>query len=214
VNDPDDKTQRAESMDFVFVGEALALDLVNTDVVLRGKRHDFLSVPEDARCWWDEATLHHPGREVVEGEAETTCWDAELLDALKQLRAALRSLFLALIERQPIQRHDLEVLNQAAAGDRQLAIGSDGTLIPVYRTRMPATGAILLPIAFSALQLITESERERLRKCDNESCSCMALFYDTTRNATRRWCSSNCMHRSRSRERYRREKEALAGAQR
>jgi predicted RNA-binding Zn ribbon-like protein len=194
---------------FPFLSGVLALDLVNTDILLRGKRHDFLTSPEDAASWWRQANLHHPNRDRVQREEETTQWDIALLEALKRLRVALRHVFLSLIERRPVDASGLEELNRVLAlGSRSLELNQAGELVPVYQTVEPQRGAVLLPIAVSALRLITEAERERLHECANERC--IGLFYDTTRSATRHWCSSECMNRARSLQRYRRAKAEKA----
>ena len=186
---------------FPFLGEALALDLTNTDVLLRGKKHEFLASPQDAEQWWREATLQHPKRDRVKGEEETTQWDATLLENLKHLRQALRSLFEAFIEQGPLDESDLEELNKTlAVGHQSLERGANGEPIAVYQTTLPDYGAILVPIALSALRVITEGERARLHKCANERC--VGLFYDTTRSATRHWCSPECMNRARSLQHY------------
>ena len=141
----------------------------------------------------------------MQGEEETTRWSPELLEALKHLRAVLRRLFIELIEQRPVPTGELEELNRVLAlGYRILEMGPGSQLIPVYQTTEPRSGAILLPIALSALHLISESERNRLHKCSNDRC--IALFYDTTRSATRHWCSPECMNRARSIRQYQRTK--------
>ena len=44
---------------FVFVGQALALDLVNTEVVIRGRPRDLLEREDDVWRWWETAQRHH-----------------------------------------------------------------------------------------------------------------------------------------------------------
>jgi predicted RNA-binding Zn ribbon-like protein len=41
-------------------------------------------------------------------------------------------------------------------------------------------------VAASAAELLAEGEPARLRVCANSACSWM--FYDETRNSSRRWC--------------------------
>ncbi len=199
------KTTQESITSFPFLGEVLALDLTNTDILVRGKKHDFLVTVENAEQWWRAATIQHSGRNIVKGEAETTQWDEILLANLKRLRDALRRLFTALVEGRPVDKSDLEELNRALAmGYQSVEIGKDGKLTAIYQTTEPAYGAVLLPIALSALHVITERELKRLHKCANERC--VGLFYDTTRSATRQWCSPECMNRARSLQHYRKVK--------
>ncbi|HKV72700.1 MAG TPA: ABATE domain-containing protein [Gemmatimonadales bacterium] len=44
------------------------------------------------------------------------------------------------------------------------------------------------PIAFAAGDLLSSPRRERVRQCGNDPCGW--LFIDTTRNRSRRWCTS------------------------
>jgi len=197
------------SMPFLFVGEALALDLTNTDILLRGKKKDLLATVQDTERWWREAGIHHPGRNNVTGEAEITQWNEVLLTHLKHLRGALRGLFTAMIERRPAESSDLEELNRVLSmGYQSLAPGAEGKLTATYRTTEPAYGAVLLPIALSALPILTQGESARLHRCANERCT--GLFYDTTRSATRQWCSTVCMNRARSLHHYRQAKARKA----
>lgn len=202
----EDKTGRDEGR-FMFVGEMLALDLVNTEVIVRGKWRDELKMGEDVKTWWEDARRHHPAIEQVRGDVEVnTAYDGELLSALKGLRAALRHIFGALVEGGEPMDADLRVLNDVLqTGYHALERGEDGDLLGVYRTHDKVKGEILLPIALSALHLIQDSERKRLHKCDNERC--ILYFYDTTKSATRRWCSPGCMDRARSAQRYKQAKE-------
>ena len=68
--------------------------------------------------------------------------------------------------------------------------------------------ATLLPIARSAVDLLTGKDLARLHRCANDRC--VLLFYDTTKSATRRWCSIACMNRARSSRRYRERKQGVS----
>jgi predicted RNA-binding Zn ribbon-like protein len=152
--------------------------------------------------WWQEATLQHPDRVRVKGEEETTQWNDTLFTHLKRLRTTSRHLFTASIERHSANASDLEEFNRVLAlGHQSLEMDATGETIALYETTEPEYGAVLVPIAQSALYIFIEAERVRLRKCANERC--IALFYDTTRSATRHWCSPECMNRARSLQHYR-----------
>jgi len=56
-------------------------------------------------------------------------------------------------------------------------------------------------LALHALDLVQTMPRDRLRRCDDDGCGW--LFLDTTRNHSRRWCSSgDCGNRDRARRHY------------
>jgi predicted RNA-binding Zn ribbon-like protein len=78
---------------------------------------------------------------------------------------------------------------------------------PLFASHDPGPEGVLLPIAQSAFALLSGQDLERLHRCANDRC--MLLFYDTTKSATRRWCSTACMNRARSSQRYRDRKNGL-----
>jgi predicted RNA-binding Zn ribbon-like protein len=190
---------------FQFVGGLLALDLVNTEVVMRGKPHDLLATPDDLADWWTDVLR-------IRGDVQYAgmpYFDGGLLEMVKQLRGALRRIFTSIIEDRTPDEADLRLLNRVLESGF-LAVRPDaaGHLAAAYETQGGDEGRFLLEIALSAFRLLTEYERERLHKCGNPRC--VMLFYDATKSATRRWCSTACMNRMRSSLRYAVEKEQKA----
>ncbi|HEX9133108.1 MAG TPA: ABATE domain-containing protein [Ktedonobacteraceae bacterium] len=193
-------------VDYPFLSGVLALDLVNTEVIVRGRRYDLLRSPEDVARWWQEAITHHPDREKVKEETQVNVWSLPLLERIKQIRAAIRALCTNLVKQQPLDQAALTVLNAILAiGYPALDIVSGGEMVPIYRAREADQGAILLTIALSAFHLLTQAEKHRLHKCKNDRC--ILFFYDTTKSATRQWCSLECMNRARSLQHYQHVKE-------
>jgi predicted RNA-binding Zn ribbon-like protein len=187
--------------EFLFVGEYLALDLVNTSMVVRGKLRDLLATPGDLARWWRAAAAHYDDTRLAR-DSTVERGDEALLQAAKQLRAALRGIFSNIADEAPVGADDLAVLNHVlGTGYHALAPAPDGRLQAVFASRDPGPEGALLPIAHSAFALLTGKDRERMHRCANDRC--VLLFYDTTRSATRRWCSTACMNRARSSERYR-----------
>jgi predicted RNA-binding Zn ribbon-like protein len=193
-------------MDYLFLSGVLALDLVNTEVVVRGKRYDLFATPEDVAVWWQQARTHHPDAEHVRANTDTIIWSTQLLERIKRVRAAIRTLCTNLVEEQSFDVEALTTLNTILAlGYPALEAASAQEMVAVYRLRDDEQGAILLPLALSALHLFTQAERHRLHQCKNERC--ILFFYDTTKSATRQWCSLECMNRARSLQHYRHIKE-------
>jgi predicted RNA-binding Zn ribbon-like protein len=193
-------------MNYLFLSGVLALDLVNTEVIVRGRRYDLLCSPEEVTRWWQEALTHHPDGEKVKAEAQAIVWSASLLERIKRLRAAIRTLCTNLVEQQPLDQEALTTLNAILAmGYPALDVVSGQEMVPVYRIREAEQAAVLLPIALSAFHLFTQAEKHRLHKCKNDRC--ILFFYDTTKSATRQWCSLECMNRARSLQHYQHLKE-------
>src|SRR3989442_4753503 len=102
-------------MNYPFLSGVLALDLVNTEVIVRGRRYDLLCSPEDVTRWWQEALTHHPDREKVKEETQAIAWSLPLLERIKQVRAAIRTLCINLVKQQPLDQVALTVLNAILA---------------------------------------------------------------------------------------------------
>jgi predicted RNA-binding Zn ribbon-like protein len=148
--------------------------------------------------WWQAARRHYPHDLSADGAILPD--DVALHRAITQLRAALRSLFSALADGLTPSPEQLTTLNAVLdAGHPALVPYPDGSLRLQYGSRAGACG-LLLSIALSAVRLATEGARERLHRCANERC--VLLFYDTTKSATRRWCSVGCKDRDRKMKRY------------
>jgi predicted RNA-binding Zn ribbon-like protein len=187
-------------MTFDFIGGALALDLVNTEIVVRGKPRDLLQTPADVAAWWEAARARHPDAREPAGTAPLSADDPPTYEAIKRLRASLRRLFEAVAERRAVAQADLDAVNGVLRGGSYvISTTADGTARVTYAAHDPAP--LLLPVALSALRLLTDADPHRLHRCGNERC--VLLFYDATKSATRRWCSVGCMNRARSSRRYR-----------
>lgn len=184
---------------FQFIGEALAFDFVNTEIIARRKPVDLLTTPDDLLAWWNAAQDHYQIHVPVSLQtAQATFTRA------KELRGALRRLFTAVVEQTDLIPDDLDTLNAVlGAGHTRLM------LMPDQRFTINHVGdedhAMLLTIAHSASWLLTECERDRLHKCKNGSC--VLMFLDTTKNGSRVWCSIDCMNRARSAEHYHHKKQ-------
>src|SRR5947209_15866851 len=94
------QTASRPAMDYLFLSGILALDLINTEVVVRGKRYDLFASPEDVALWWQQACTHYPDMEHVRANADTVIWNTHLLERIKRIRAAIRTLCTNLVEEQ------------------------------------------------------------------------------------------------------------------
>jgi predicted RNA-binding Zn ribbon-like protein len=180
---------------------ALALDLINTEVMDRGKQRDTLPSPEALARWWEAACKRYPDQCVIEGADRAIAWTSELFDTVLGLRRALRTLITQVVESGAVGEEELKPVNaMLALGYSALERTEEGNVKPVMRLRDPAQGSVLVPIALSASRLFSESDWRRLHQCKNDRC--ILFFYDTTKNGARRWCSAECMNRARSIHQY------------
>ena len=97
----------------------------------------------------------------------------------------------------------------AAHGGRLRLAAADGRLRHgATRGLMDAVG---LPVAISAVDLLTSSDLGRVKICPAHQCEW--LFLDDSRNGTRRWCSmAECGNRAKARLHYDRMKRGLLPA--
>jgi predicted RNA-binding Zn ribbon-like protein len=170
---------------FVFIGGHPAIDFLNTEM-----RVDLLREPEDLAQWIVEAGL---------GRADHV--HAAALRGARELRDAARRLLLA-----PMRRKDIAILNDGLSrgrGSFRLEIRRG-----VVQTRFdPEVADPLFLIASAVAEFLSNEDASLVKTC--EGAGCVLLFYDTTKNHTRRWCSmAGCGNRMKAALHYRRQREA------
>jgi len=188
-----------------LIGGHRALDLVNTV----SWRHDpdqwreNLAVPLDLLTWAHRASvLHEPHLTAIRlATAEDPKLAAGVLRRVHELREQLY-LHLADCIDDPDREHQIvegSPLHRAFA-DAVTASELAGT---PARWTLDARVPFDIPrvLALHALDLVQTMPLASLRRCDDDGCGW--LFLDTTRNHSRRWCSSgDCGNRDRARRHY------------
>ena len=176
---------------FVFIGERLWLDFVNTDDVRRGTRVDMLR-DFDALVQWLEAARVLDG-ERASGIARRAHQQpagaaAALVDA-RRVRAALR----ALAERgggsERTRADALVEINRVlgrSAGTRRVEWRDDGSFRQSFVPVGDAFAGLMIPVVESAAEALVHGELARVRRCADQRCP--RVFFDSTRNGRRRWC--------------------------
>jgi predicted RNA-binding Zn ribbon-like protein len=189
---------------FVFVGERLWLDFVNSDAV---KTLDALRDFDTLMYWLEAASLvdgergqgmRRRAREQPSGAA------AALVDA-RRVRGALRSL----AERgstggpsaaEQVRSDALGEINRVlgrSAGTRRLERRTDGTYARTFVPVGDAFAALMIPIVESAADALILGELSRVRRCADARCA--RVFYDGTKNGRRRWCDmATCGNRAKA----------------
>ena len=170
-----------QSTKFPLLSGNLSIDLVNTEVVRRGQRHDLLPFEADIWDWLNIVGPHIP------------FWDEKMLEMKNQLpaikeklhsmRTVLRKQFEAIAD-QHIVTDDfiayLEGFIERAPITYKLR---DNKLIPLPLG--PIADMIMTLIALNALTLIAEQKLPLLKRCANTDC--VLLFMDES--GRRKWCS-------------------------
>ena len=159
---------------FLFLGGRLWLDFLNTAPATLG---ELLREPGDLSRWYRVAGLE-PG--PVGGGVGP----ADLRAALV-LRAAFQDVFAALRAGAVPPSTAIAVVNRHLAGASKVQqIAAHGDRLEVAAR---LTGDPLAQVAADLAGFLAEYESSRMRVCAGDDCS--LAFYDSARNATRRWCS-------------------------
>jgi len=177
---------------FLFLGNQLALDFLNTRPVLDEGPTELLSDMKALERWLIAAGVLSPStdgartrrwRESPKGEA--------FLKKLQAFREELRAEVMHLERGQPISEAFLDKLNRLLqehpsrmAVQRQ---AKELSLNLVFDPREPED--IWAPIVAAVGDLLSGVPKGRVRKCESETC--VLHFYDTSKKGSRRWCSMN-----------------------
>lgn len=199
----------------VFVGDALALDFLNTVVAPEGEPIDFLGDGAGLMNWLERAKLTPPAAlKKLRNEAEKAALD----EAARQARE-LRDWFRGFVSERmghKLLPGDIDVanrLNELLARDNSFSVlvpsppgGSSEMQVQLVR-RYDSPEALLMPIAEVLANLLCEENFSLIRACEGPGCG--LLFADHTRRRARRWCSmamcgnraKQAAHRSRTKAR-------------
>ena len=196
----------------LFVGERLCIDFVNTEPVDAGERRERLGDFDELLDWCARAGVVT----ATEARALARRWTGQAearqahAAALK-LRAGLRVLLERLAAGRPVPPAAIDAINDVLRLDRserQLVRTRDG-YATARRRIIGEPVQLLVAIAESAAQLLSEDDLALVKACQNPQC--VLFFYDTTRNHARRWCSmAACGNRAKVAAHYQRVKHGTS----
>jgi predicted RNA-binding Zn ribbon-like protein len=182
-------TQKSDWRDgFLFLGNHLALDFLNTCPVQNGEAIELLHDFDALLRWYQAADLLSSGEAArLRHEWGTSLAARHAVEAMRELRERLRKEVLARERGGTVHRAILDELNRLMAEHPMLtrlkASDSTSRMELWFDPRRPED--LFAPIAHSAAKLFGEADWHRVRKCGQ----CVLLFYDTSKKGTRRWCS-------------------------
>jgi len=173
---------------FLFLGNQLALDFLNTRPVQNGKPVELLPDLSAVLRWFQAAGLLS-SREVLNLEQQ---WGESgrarrTVKAMRDLREKLRKEILAWERGRAVHRYTVDELNRLMARHpmrtRLKASGNASSTELWFELCQPED--LFAPLAHSAATLLANVDRKRVRKCRQ----CVLHFHDTSKKGTRRWCS-------------------------
>ena len=134
---------------------------------------------------------------------------AATLDRAIRLREAIYGILVARVHGQPVPEDDLAALNEAAADlhARSRLVPRDGGFAWELVIGDEELDSLFWPVIRSAVELLTSEALERVGQCADAD-GCGWLFWDTSRNKSRRWCDmGDCGNRAKVRRYYSRKKQ-------
>ncbi len=189
------------------------LAFVNTLEFDRGSVKEHLPTLETALTWlFGHSLLHRESRdELLLRLADDPATEARTLRHIGRVRAALRELLAASVERRSPDQRALAEVNRALRVHyvTYLVPAPDGVSLDHRHEGDPVAGA-LGRLTESIARELTQGRPERLRVCENPECRW--IFVDTSHSGRRKWCDMRtCGNRVKvARHRQRRREEHVA----
>jgi len=173
---------------FLFLGNQLALDFLNTRPVMDGHLVELLPNFSALLRWFQAADLLTSSRRAeLERHWRETAGARHTLAALRNFREELRKEILAWEQGGAVSRSMVGELNALMAAHpmrtRLNAGGKKSATELWFELRQPDD--LFAPLAHSAAMLFANVDPGRVRKCEQ----CVLHFQDTSKKGTRRWCS-------------------------
>jgi predicted RNA-binding Zn ribbon-like protein len=202
-----------------LVGGELAFDFTNTSSGRGTPTHqEHLRSAEHVVVWACHAGILQPYEEAASLLALTARPELglTLLNRALALREALYEIGTALAAGRRLCASHLDELAAAhAAAIAEARLVADGERLAWrWRVADAPVGAIIGPITLSALSLLLRSDtgpiQGRIKQCAGHQCGW--LFFDATRNNSRRWCEMEvCGNRAKQKRRRKAERRAQPG---
>jgi predicted RNA-binding Zn ribbon-like protein len=173
---------------FLFLGNHLALDFLNTCPVQNGELRELLPDFDALLRWFEAAELLTPTQAASMRQRWGKSARAKrTLEAALHLREELRKEVLAWESGAMIHGSTLDELNRLMEEHpaRTRLTGARRALSKEQWFKIDEPEHLLGPLADSAAALFADVDRERVRKCGE----CVLHFHDTSKKGTRRWCS-------------------------
>ncbi len=173
---------------FLFVGNHLALDFLNTRPVQSGEPMELLPDFSALLRWFqaaelfsarDAANLQHKWKKSARAQ--------RTVEAVRELREKLRKEILAWERGGVVHHSTVDELNRLMADHpmrtRLKSSGSESSTELWFEPRQPED--LFAPLAHSTATLFANVDCNRVRKCGQ----CVLHFYDISKKGTRHWCS-------------------------
>jgi predicted RNA-binding Zn ribbon-like protein len=199
-------SEKLSDKNFYFIGNYLCLDLINTQVMKGGRPVDLLGDFNDLISWLAQAhVLDASKADEIIGEWAGSSEAERVFGLALDFRADLRQMVERIIKGKGVSQSVIVQINNLLRHQFGYAILKrvKGGFEKRPQSDFKEPIHLLWPVAESACDLLCYADLSLIKKCENEVC--VLVFYDTTKNHSRRWCSmSACGNRMKAAAHYRR----------
>jgi predicted RNA-binding Zn ribbon-like protein len=177
---------------FLFVGNQLALDFLNTKPILENAPQELLPDAAALERWLAASGIVNSQKSRAQVRAwrdsrQAEMFLKELVAFRERLRAAILRMEAGTLPADAFLTQLDMLLNEHPQRTRLRKDGSKVVLETSFEPRKPED--VWAPIAAAAAELLAGVETFRIRKCESDSC--VVHFYDNSKRGSRRWCSMN-----------------------
>ena len=170
------------------MGNQLALDFLNTRPIQDAEAMELLPDFSALLRWFQAAgllsSLELADLQQRWGESGRA---RQVVESMRKLRERLRKEIIAWEGGRAVNDSTIRELNRLMANHpmrtRLKAGGKRPSTELYFKPQQPED--LVAPLAHSAAALFANTDRSRVRKCDQ----CVLHFHDTSKKGTRRWCS-------------------------
>jgi predicted RNA-binding Zn ribbon-like protein len=175
---------------FLFVGNQLSLDFLNTRPVMSNGPVELLPDCASLARWLRAAGLVS----TREAKRLEKSWSAQpafagMLRELREFREKLRQAVVQMEAGAAPSAAFIAKVNELLSAHPYIdeVVRKDSGLDRGKRFEPQRPPDVFAPVMDSVATLLTMDDKSRLRKCGN----CILHFHDTSKKGTRRWCSMN-----------------------
>jgi len=175
---------------FLFVGNHLALDFLNTRLVLAGSPKELLpDVGAVVRWLVASRLLTRPKGKALAKKWKDSPEAAVLLRELLKFRERLRAVVVRQEAGFSVSNAFIAELNSLLKQHPGvIALQREGERLGLETAfELEKPDDVWAPIAIAVAELLSDVSPARLRKCE----ACIVHFLDTSKKGSRRWCSMN-----------------------
>jgi predicted RNA-binding Zn ribbon-like protein len=195
---------------YELIAGALCLDFINTlDDRFSDEPKELLNSYLDLARFGEDAGIvsgaqvEHLSQRSLQSPAPAK----RALEAAIQMRAAMYAVFWALIQKKPVPKAQLTILNSYAreAARHMSLVQTNGRFEWKFDEVGNEFDAPLWPIARSGADLLASDQLQFVRACASRTCQW--FFLDESKNHRRRWCDmTKCGNRAKVSSFYKRKK--------